>query len=139
MIKIASALGLAPKYDLDITDTIIEFNGKPLRTIKMRITGMEFPDRDAPVFVRIRHERQVEECWMAEIAEENRALYGFFPVDSLLRGDVEFGYADKVIAVFRKIRWERLQRLENEKVEREVINADQEWLKKMRASKKKGM
>ena len=74
----------------------------------------------------------------SKLLKRTGALW-FFPVDSLLRGDVEFGYADKVIAVFRKIRWERLQRLENEKVEWEVINADQEWLKKMRASKKKGM
>ncbi|MBL7746522.1 MAG: hypothetical protein JNM19_03795, partial [Chitinophagaceae bacterium] len=82
MIKIASALGAAPRYQLDIADTIIDFNDRPHRMIKMRITGMTFPHKDAPVFVRLRNEKQTEECWMTTIAENDQALYGFLPVDT---------------------------------------------------------
>ncbi|MBL7748887.1 MAG: hypothetical protein JNM19_15725, partial [Chitinophagaceae bacterium] len=104
-----------------------------------RITGMTFPHKDAPVFVRLRNEKQTEECWMTTIAENDQALYGFLPVDTALRGDVEFGYGDTVIAIFKSIKWELTRRLEDAKVEKDVIAVNKEWLKKMRASRKKGM
>ncbi len=138
MKNIASALGKAPRYQLDIADTIIDLNGAPHRMIKMRITGARFEYKDTGMFVRTRNGKQTEECWMANLAEHEQALYGYFPID-FMPGDVEFGYGGEVIAVFKRAKWDKLIKLNDELIDKGVTTVTHQWLKQKKEARKRGM
>jgi len=138
MINIASAKGFAPTYKLEVADTIVDFNGAPHRMIKMRITGSRFEYKDTGMFVRTRNGKQTEECFMANIAENDQAVHGYFPVD-FMPGDVEFGYGGEVIAVFKRAKWDRLKRLKDELIESGVTTVTHQWLKQKKEARKRGM
>lgn len=138
MKNIATALGKAPKYQLDIADTIIDFNGTPHRMIKMRITGSRFEYKDTGMFVRTRNGQKTEECWMANLAEHEQALYGYFPID-FMPGDVEFGYGGEVIAVFKRAKWDKLIKLNDELIDKGVTTVTHQWLKQKKEARKRGM
>lgn len=138
MTPIAVATGQAPKYSLEIGDIIKDFNGRPHRMIKMKVTGPNFPHRAVPPFVRIVNGLQKEESWFTEVANDNRSITGHFPIDASLAGDVEVGYANEVMVVFKRIKWDKHLPLDVQRIEREVVTVNKEWLKKKTAEKKPG-
>lgn len=137
MIQIAKAKGRAPIYKLDIQDIISVFNGSPHRMIKMIISGENFPIRNAPIFVRVRNGKKLEDSLMVELSANANKIIASFPVDFTRGGDVEFGYGDEIFGVFKNSKWESLKMLNTRLIDKEVIVVNKKWIKKELAKSKK--
>lgn len=137
MTQIAIVAGKAPKYRLEIQDTIRDFNERPHRMIKMVVSGENFPIRDAPLFVRIRNGNKTEDSWLVELSEDADQIIACFPLDIILRGNVEFGYADEVFGIFKNPKWENFHMLDSKLIDNDVVVVNKKWIKKELAKPKK--
>lgn len=70
---------------------------EPYVLLRVSVHGPRFPILDSAMFVRIVRGREPVESLTAEVSADQRELRGYFPVDTIVAGRVEFGYASHVM------------------------------------------
>ena len=81
-------------------EVVLDLDDRPHLLVEVVVTGMYFPHRAPMPFVNIipsGDENKMLPCWWADVADDNLALLGYFPVDLPEQGVVEFGYGATVM------------------------------------------
>ena len=93
---------ITPHKELEMhtREVVVEMKEYPQLMVEVKITGSYFPHRGAEPFVRIilsdDDKKMLPSSW-TDVADDNLALLGYFPVALPERGEVEFGYGDRVM------------------------------------------
>lgn len=123
-----------PKIKLSGKEVIKIINDKPHLLLRLELSGDYFPHLDRPPFVRIMYSRKnnFELCWFANVSDDNRSIYAYFPIDCKMASRIEYGYGNEVIGkVTEKIAEDRFEKLNNKKLEKSTVSVTQRYLSRM--------
>ncbi|MGQ0639859.1 MAG: hypothetical protein ACT4P6_03665 [Gemmatimonadaceae bacterium] len=126
-----SFLSIAPQEVVwRAQETVRELNRQPHLLLRIDITGLVFPHRDAPAFVRIALDRRrFVSSWITEISADSRTLSGYFAVDDAERGTIEFGYGSRVVGrVERPFDGRQVARLDRARLPKNIVIVSREYL-----------
>lgn len=89
-------------YELDVDEVLTEVGDLPHLVQRVHIRGGHFPHRGAAEFARIRfrQERRVISALFCNIDDDEQGFRAYFATDVPLRGVLEIGYGNEVVAAF---------------------------------------
>lgn len=122
-----------PEYRATIKEVIKTLDKRPHLLVRVEVSGEYFPHRDAPPFVVIRsgRDRSFKDLF-TEVSPDNQKLIGYLPVDLPEGGVIEFGYGNEIWgAVPVELTRESVERLDRERIDREVIVVDRAFMKRL--------
>lgn len=127
--------GLTPNDETgDVTweaqDTVRELDDRPHLLTRLVVRGGFFPHMNAMPFIRLRGRRGAVTSWFAEVADDNSAMLGYFPVDALrAQGVVEYGYGGRVFGQAREaFQPKKRRRLDRQRLSETVVEVTRKFV-----------
>ena len=123
-----------PQINLKGKEVVKIINEKPHLLLRLEISGDYFPHLGREPFVRIMHtqKKEFDVCWFAEVSQDNRSIYAYFPIDCKISKRVEYGYGNEVIGtVTEKFVEKGFDRLVKSRLEKGTITVTQKYLNRL--------
>lgn len=129
-----SSQAQGPEITWQAQEVVRVVDHKPHLVVRITVAGGFFPHRAlVPVMRIVRAEKTVAHSWFTEISDDNRALLGYFATDLPEEGTIEFGYCDRPLDRVRaKFDAKAIKRLSRKRLDKEVVDASMEYLKRKR-------
>jgi len=125
------AIDSQKKLSWQAKEVVKELDDKPHLLLRVEIRGMYFPHLAAEPFVRIVvSDRQAVTSWFADVLDDGRSLWAYFPEDLPEGGAIEIGYGARVMGrIRRRFAAKEVKRLDRKKLPRGLVVVDSAFLK----------